>query len=125
MKFKAADFVIFAIFLIVTSVFCIFIFKNISGNKKQLVISNGSDEWIYPLSKNERLEIPGKLGNSIILIEDNCAYFEDSPCDNKLCIYSHKISKVGEWTACLPNGVIIRIDGTKKTENNEIDAWTE
>ena len=131
--FKIADFVILAVFIAVIAVFLIFIFGNISGSKKsdeKLIISNGTDEWIYPLNKNERAEIPGKLGKSVIIIEDGKAFFEDSPCDNKLCVYSHKISHVGEWTACLPNGVIIRIEGKKNSAhapddaNPPIDAWS-
>ena len=134
MKFKAADFLVFTIFLIITCVFCFFIFRNINGNKKQLVLSNGKDEWIYPLSKDAKLEIPGRLGNSIIKIENGSAFFEDSPCDNKLCVFSHKVSRIGEWTACLPNGIIIKIEGSKKksgrqsnsaVKETEIDAWTE
>ena len=126
--FKVADFAILAVFVAVTAVFLVFIFGNI-GNKteKNLIISNGTDEWIFPMNKDERAEIPGKLGKSIIVIEGEKAFFEESPCENKICVFSHKISHIGECTACLPNGVIIRIDGKKplngsSTSGEDFDA---
>ena len=136
---RPADFVILAIFLAVIAVFLVFILRySRPSNEKRLVIqSENSDgkttEWIYSMNKNERAEIPGILGTSIIVIENGKAFFEDSPCENKICVFSHKISHSGEWIACLPNGVIIRVEGKNSDfrqngntdSNDEIDPSTD
>lgn len=120
-KLKLADFIILAIFLTVTAIFCTFIIINgkTKNGSKTLIITNGNDEWIYQMDKGQSVEIPGNLGKSVIVIEDGKAFFESSPCENKICVLSRKISKSGEWTACLPNGVIIRVEGTDNTSNAE------
>lgn len=85
-----------------------------------LVISADSGEWVYPLSSSRTIEVPGKLGVTVVTIDQGQARIIDSPCTNKLCIASPPIKNTGEWSACLPNGVFIRIEGAKKTD--EIDA---
>ncbi|HUW70957.1 MAG TPA: NusG domain II-containing protein [bacterium] len=85
-----------------------------------LVATADSGEWVYPLSVSRTVEIPGKLGVTVVAIDHGQARIIDSPCANKLCVSSPPIGKTGEWSACLPNGVFIRIEGAKKTD--EIDA---
>lgn len=85
-----------------------------------LVISADSGDWVYPLSASRTIEVPGKLGVTVVIIDQGQARIIDSPCTNKLCLASPPISKTGEWSACLPNGVFIRIEGARKSD--EIDA---
>jgi hypothetical protein len=85
-----------------------------------LVVTADSGEWVYPLSVSRTVEVPGKLGVTVVTIDHGQARIIDSPCANKLCVASPPIGKTGEWSACLPNGVFIRIEGSKKTD--EIDA---
>ena len=43
------------------------------------------------------------------LFKDGSISFEESDCPHKLCIKAGKISRPGQFAACLPNGIIIKI----------------
>ena len=85
-----------------------------------LIISTLEEDWIYPLDRNQKLYIPGAIGESHIEIKNGSAFFIDSPCDNKICVMSQPISRSGEWIACLPNQIFIRIEG--KAPQHSLDA---
>ena len=78
-----------------------------------LYIQNSSDSWIYPLEKEVELDIPGPLGVTHVHIKEGAAFVENSPCRDKICIHMGRISRNGEWIACLPNRVFLRIQGKK------------
>ena len=108
------------LFLATIIYFSINIFIGNNGKTKQLVIESGDNLWYYQLDKNKEVKIQGILGESTIKIEDGFVFFENSPCPNKLCVHSSAISKNGDWVACLPNGVFVRIEGNN--EISEIDG---
>ncbi|MCX7786883.1 MAG: NusG domain II-containing protein [Spirochaetes bacterium] len=96
------------------------------GGEAVVYIQNQSKVWIYPLSKEQELDIPGPLGSTHIHIKDGAAFVENSPCRDKICIHMGRIARNGEWVACLPNRVFLQVQG--KTGNNgpgeEVDAST-
>jgi hypothetical protein len=83
------------------------------------VIEASGQTWIYPLREDRQVTVPGPLGEELIDIKDGNAFVESSPCPNQICIQQGKISKPGQWIACLPNKVFIRIAGTS---GNGVDA---
>lgn len=86
----------------------------------RVVITSGSDEWIYPLSEDRVVAVGGLIGDSVIHIENGEARFEDSPCDNKTCVAAAPVRRSGEWSACLPNGVFLRAEG--ESGDDAVDA---
>jgi len=46
---------------------------------------------------------------------------EDSPCRDKICVLGGWISHSGEWLACLPNSVFVRVEGA---DTGPVDAQT-
>lgn len=109
-SFKVMDFVFIVLVLAIATVSGILIYGNRSG-KEQLVIEAPGGTWLYALDTDRTIEIPGALGNSIIRIEGGAARFLNSACPNKTCVAAPALSHTGEWNACLPNQVIIRVDG--------------
>ncbi len=61
------------------------------------------------------VEIEGRFGQSRIIIKDGYAWFEHSPCDNRICVETGKITMERQWAACMPNGVMIHIEGNGKS----------
>lgn len=114
---KPLDFVAMTVFVAIICFFCVISWQKSDGLKVLVIESSGS-KWIYDLDNNIEIEIPGTIGFSTIHIGEGCACFEDSPCANKTCVTSGKISKPGEWASCLPNGVFIRI------ENNSTEIFS-
>lgn len=85
-----------------------------------LVVSSGGQDWIYPLSQDREIKVQGVLGITVIHIDEGTAHIDDSPCTNKTCIASPPLRNTGDWSACLPNGVFIRIEGAEGSD--ELDA---
>lgn len=105
-------------------VFSFFSIKKTSGNKTFLVITASGNEFIYPLDKDSVYEVKGKLGVSTVCVEDGKAFFKESPCPNKTCMQESPVTSAGQWSACLPNEVFIRIEAAKESENEEeFDAF--
>lgn len=76
-----------------------------------LIIESPEGRWMYRMDTAIDVEIPGPLGTTHVHIEDGSASISDSPCPNRTCVAAQPISRPGSWTACLPNRVLIRIDG--------------
>jgi hypothetical protein len=85
-----------------------------------LIVSSETGEWVYPLSQDREIEIEGPLGITRVHIEGGQARIEDSPCANRTCVASPAVSRRGDWSACLPNGVFIRVDAS--SEDDDVDA---
>lgn len=81
-----------------------------------VVVSSAKGEWIYPLAEDRIVQVEGLLGMTEIHIEDGRASIHDSPCANKICIASPPLHRTGDWSACLPNGVFMRIDGSEPVD---------
>lgn len=90
------------------------------GAEVEVVISGDSGEWIYPIGEDRRVEVSGPLGSTWIEIRDRAVRIEDSPCPNKSCVASGSIAASGQWLACLPNKVFVRIEG--REAEGEVDA---
>lgn len=95
------------------------------GEKPRIIIESPSGTWMYNLDRDISVDIPGALGDSTVEIRDGKARIVKSPCPNQTCVAAPGIFRSGEWNACLPNKVIIRVDTGKKEMEDEIDAFAE
>ena len=111
------DVVVLILCLFLVLISFLYALRKKSGRDVLLVFA-GNAKYIYPLEKDGVYEIPGKIGVSVISVENGAARFLDSPCPNKTCVASHPVSKNGEWVACLPNDVFIRVE----SEAADLDA---
>lgn len=118
MKFKMRplDYFILLIFLAVMGFAAMKVFTKKSGSRILMVQTQG-ERYAYSMEKNMRLEFSGPCGKSIIIIENEEAWFEHSDCENRICVESGKISRPNQWAACLPNGIIIYIEGEEEKES--------
>lgn len=67
--------------------------------------------FLYPLAEDRTLQVKGPLGLTEVQIRGGAVWVEDSPCTNKVCIAMGHISSSGQYVACLPNRVFVRISG--------------
>jgi hypothetical protein len=80
--------------------------------EKSFVLIRGQDmEWIYPIETEATVVVTGPIGDTTVQIRGNSAWIESSPCDNHTCIAVGPISKQGDWTACLPNNILVIVHG--------------
>ena len=85
-----------------------------SGGESQVRIEGAEESWLYPLDSEVELEVRGPLGHTHVHIHDGAVYVSESPCNQKICIAAGSISAPGTFIACLPNQVLIRIEGVEK-----------
>lgn len=84
-----------------------------------VLIKAQDKEWIYRIDDSETVKISGPIGDTVVRILDNRAWVESSPCENQNCVATGFISKQGQWTACLPNNVLLMVLGN---EDDDVDA---
>jgi hypothetical protein len=87
-----------------------------------IAIKGGNNKWTFPIDAQENLSIPGPLGDTLVEIRQGKARILSSPCANQNCIAAGLIHARGQWIACLPNGVIVSVEGID-TEGVDGAVW--
>ena len=83
-----------------------------SGLGHTVIIKSMTGETLtLDINRDQTFEVEGPLGKTSVRIADGAAEFISSPCPHDLCVSRGRVSKAGQWIACLPNGVIARISG--------------
>ncbi len=85
------------------------------------MIKSQDSTLVYPLDEERTLEVEGPIGVTEVYIGNGTARVIASPCPHKLCIKSGTLKRKGDWSACMPNKVFVRITGTSA---NELDSGT-
>ena len=98
-----------------------FVYMKPQGRSQFLIRGQGG-EWTFPVGAEETIVVNGPLGNTIVRLNGQRAWVESSPCDNQNCVASGFLSRQGQWSACLPNNVLVIISGTEDNDVDEI-AW--
>lgn len=91
--------------------------RTAAGNSFQIINAQQQAQH-FSLEKDMLHRVHGKLGDSIIEVRDHKVRFVDSPCNTRLCVHSGWLTAAGETAACLPNRVLIQVDGS----NTRYDA---
>ncbi len=87
----------------------------------QVEIKTEKDIFVYQLEKDRALTFDGPLGQTSVQIAEGRVSVLDSPGRLKICIKAGEIYRNGQWLACLPNRIFIRI---VQDSNNDLDAIT-
>jgi hypothetical protein len=88
----------------------------------RIVITNGSTTWTYSLSASGRVEVPGPIGTTVVEFHGGKVHIESSPCPTQSCVQMGDIDADGQWLACLPNRVFVRIEGRDGDEEPQAGA---
>jgi hypothetical protein len=65
----------------------------------------------FDLAGDRTVEVDGVIGKTVISIESGTVRFVSSCCPHGLCVKKGRVLRVGDWIACLPNGVIAEVEG--------------
>lgn len=109
-RLKFADYLAVAINIALIAVFSFHIYSQDFHSRMVRIESEGKS-WVYPINEDRTLHIEGQIGETHVEIEDGMVRISDSPCSDKVCVYRGWMSEPGEWAACLPNGVLVTIEG--------------
>lgn len=81
---------------------------------KAIIRSGGKVFREVPLSRDQRIEVPGPLGTSVIAIEKRRARIISDPSPRQYCVRQGWLQQSGEIAICLPNEVSIELTGSRK-----------
>ncbi len=113
---KKAD-IILATIILIAGIAASLIIGSISPAKgeKAVIISEGRIFGVYSLYENRTVAVLSDGHVNKILIRDGEVSMIISNCPGKDCIHQGKISKPYESIVCLPNKVIVKIEGKDKS----------
>lgn len=116
-SFKPADFLFLAASVILIAL-SLLVLKGNNDPVAKAVIKVKDAEYIYPLNQSRELEFEGELDKAHLIIHDGCIEFVQSPCRDKVCIHMGQARKEGDFLACLPNRIIVTVEGGKVDTDN-------
>ncbi|MDR0302439.1 MAG: NusG domain II-containing protein [Treponema sp.] len=110
-RIKILDIIIIfiAASLILSSAYAAYVMPE---NTVRVLIRGQDKEWTFPIETIETVTVGGPLGNTVVKINEGRAWIESSPCDNQTCVGMGHVWRQGQWALCLPNKVMLFIEGT-------------
>lgn len=82
------------------------------GAGVQVVVSSEDNIlFVAPLNQDRLVELSGPLGITRLQISSGAARVLSSPCAQKICIGMGQVRHSGDLLACVPNRLVIRIEG--------------
>lgn len=121
--FKRTDIIIIACIIIISGALMGIYRYNMSEDdvKAEIYYYNDLINTVDLSQGQERVfTIPQSENILLQVYEDGSIAFIESDCPDKICIRTGKISEPGEFAACLPNGVVIKV--VPKNERDEENA---
>ncbi len=123
MKFKKGDIIVVIILAAaVISWFGINRLNDAKSDRRVVIEISGTLYETIPLKagmEQKKVHIELRDGRHIdIVIDESGAYVEDVVCPDKICQKTGVVNKVGQSIVCLPNKVVIYIEGEAETETD-------
>ncbi|HHU07207.1 MAG TPA: NusG domain II-containing protein [Clostridiaceae bacterium] len=105
------------------SSYLIFKNQNISADTEAHIFFENELIAVLPLTEDEEKDLVYRQcpGITFRLYKDGSIAFLESSCPDKVCINSGKMSEAGDWAACLPNRVLVRVVGLNDSEVQDVD----
>lgn len=69
----------------------------------------------FSLMQTKQLNVKGKMGVSIIDIQQGKVRFKQSPCNSQYCVHQGWLQRAGQTAICMPNQVSIELIGATQT----------
>lgn len=87
----------------------------VSAGKRVLIHAPSGPSSVVDLSEPVVVEVAGRLGVTRVAVGDGMARVVSSPCANRLCIRMGAARRPGDVIVCVPNGVVIAVEGVEKS----------
>lgn len=110
MKKIYRDIILILLLLLIAFSLFFFLFKDKKEGERVVVTVSGKVVGEYSLKEDSEYSIND--GSNVLVIRDGKAYMERATCPNKECIKMGEISLVGESITCLPNRVVVTVNGS-------------
>ena len=94
------------------------LFTAVGQGQRVVIEQDGKTVFTGNLRENHKVAIPGPLGDTIVQVVEGGVRVLSSPCPAKICIRTGKIHRPGELLACVPNHLIVRVEGDEEKEES-------
>lgn len=119
---KPYDYVVILVAVAIILTFSTFALQQ-GGPAAVVEIKSDAGTFVYSLEETREITFSGPLGETHVAIHDGAVRFTESPCRDKICIAAGELTESGQWAACLPNRVFIRVAGSEAQDGADaVDA---
>ena len=94
-----------------------------TDSRAMIKLKGAGGEWIFPADADETIVVSGPIGDTVIRIHGDETRVISSPCINQSCVAAGAIHLPGQWSACLPNHVMVYIDKGATANDTDAAAW--
>lgn len=101
-----------------------------NSDSAMLKVQVGKAAFYYPMSYRGELVFWGRLGKTVIRVDETGARVVESACPGGDCMRGAAIHQAGQWRACLPNEVILSVEGrqagkSRKKGTPVAEGWVD
>lgn len=98
-------------------------FRVTEGSRVIVYLSDKKFGWYALAGEKRNVEIATRIGPIVLEIGEGSARVASSPCPNRLCVKTGKVSHAHEEIVCVPAHMLVLIEGAGG-EKGEVDAIT-
>ncbi|HWQ78019.1 MAG TPA: NusG domain II-containing protein [Anaerovoracaceae bacterium] len=91
------------------------------GVKAEIYYYNDLVETVDLNGEERSFSIPQDENVILHLYQDGSIAFVESDCPDKVCIHAGKQRMAGQFAACLPNGIVVKIVSDKERGEDDTD----
>ena len=118
---KIGDFILIGLILIGFLIGVFWIRRDISKGEEVSIFIDNREVYRFSLFESKTFSIQGMIGETLIQINQGQIWVEKAPCPHQICKNMGKISHSGETIVCIPNRILIQINGRS---HNQVDSIT-
>lgn len=108
-----ADIILLIVLVLIGIASTVYVSASKTGGDKISITRSGKLYGSYSLLEDREIAITddsGEVTNTVV-INDGEVHMESASCHNQVCVHHAAISSTGESIVCLPNRVIVEIEG--------------
>lgn len=109
--FRKSDIILIVLLLIIGTISSIAVSLSGTVGKRVTIEASGKPYGTYSLNTNKKIVVKNNGNSNTVVIKDGSVSITSSTCRNKVCVNHAPINKEGESIICLPNKVIVKIEG--------------
>ena len=99
-------------------------FRVSEGARAIVYIANAKYAWYDLAGKARHVDLPTRIGPVRLEIGEGAALVLSSPCPNKICVKTGKVSRVHGEIVCVPAHLLVVIEGPGDGSKAGVDAIT-
>ena len=111
---KKADIILLIVLIIIGLASTVYVTASKSGGDTVIIEKSGELFGKYSLFEDKEIDVPcvDSMGSDLhVSISGGSVLVTESGCANQICVKHSAISQTGESIICLPNRIVVRVEG--------------